>query len=326
MDKITNLAKKRGFVFADSEIYGGFGAIYDFGPYGVELENAIKRFWWLHMVQAREDIVGLDSAIFMHPKIWDASGHVGGFSDPLIECKKCHNRTRADHLIEDKLKKKVEGLPVEELSKIIKDNKLKCPKCGSTDLTDARRFNLLFETHIGIVEESKSLSYLRGELAQGIFMSFKTVTDSMRVRLPFGIASAGICFRNEITLGQGVFRTLQFDLMEFEYFIRKEDWEKTYEYWKETMFSMALDLGLSKEKMRWREHEDFERSHYSKKTMDIEYQYPFGWKEMWGLAYRTDFDLKNHMKHSGVDLNYRDQKTGEKFIPHVVEPSVCPVC
>ncbi|MCL4363947.1 glycine--tRNA ligase [Patescibacteria group bacterium] len=198
---------------------------------------------------------------------------------------------------------------------------MKCPRCGSVDLTDAKRFNLLFETHIGIVEDSKSQAYLRGELAQGIFMNYRQIVNTMRVRVPFGIASQGVCFRNEITLGQGVFRTLQFDLMEFEYFIRERDWEKTYDGWKETMWKMAMDLGLDKSKMRWREHESFERSHYSKRTMDIEYDYPFGWKEMWGLAYRTDYDLSNHMKASGVDLNYRDPKTGEKFIPHVIEPT-----
>lgn len=321
MDKIIALAKRRGFFYPSSEIYGGLANTWDFGHYGVLLKNNLRDWWVRRIVQDRNDIVMVDSSVILNPKVWQASGHVTGFNDALVECKKCHNRTRADHLIEDKLDKKVEGLPVEDLSKIIKDNKLKCPKCGSTDLTDARRFNLLFETHIGIVEESKSMAYLRGELAQGIFMSFKQVADTMRVKMPFGIASQGICFRNEITLGQGVFRTLQFDLMEFEYFIRENDWEKTYDLWKETMWLMALELGLSKDKIRWREHEEFERSHYSKRTMDIEYNFPFGWKEMWGLAYRTDFDLKNHMKSSGVDLNYRDPKTNEKFIPHVIEPT-----
>lgn len=321
MDKIIALAKRRGFFYPSSEIYGGLANTWDFGHYGVLLKNNLRDWWIKKIVEDRDDIVLVNSSVILNPKVWQASGHVTGFNDALVECKQCHNRTRADYLIEDKIKKKVEGLPVKELSKIIKDNKLKCPKCGSTDLTDARRFNLLFETHIGIVEESKSLAYLRGELAQGIFMNFKQVVDSMRVKFPFGIASQGICFRNEITLGQSVFRTLQFDLMEFEYFIRKDDWEKTFNFWKEIMWKMALELGLAKEKMRWREHEEFERSHYSKRTIDIEYNYPFGWKEMWGLAYRTDFDLKNHMKSSGADLNYRDLKTGEKFIPHVIEPT-----
>lgn len=321
MDKIIALAKRRGFFYPSSEIYGGLANTWDFGHYGVLLKNNLRDWWIKKIIQERDDIVMVDSSVILNPRVWQASGHVSGFNDALVECKNCHNRTRADYLIEDKLNKKVEGLPVEELSKIIRENKLKCPKCGSLELTDAKKFNLLFETHIGIVEENKSLAYLRGELAQGIFMSFKQITNSMRVRMPFGIASQGVCFRNEITLGQGVFRTLQFDLMEFEYFIREEDWEKTFSYWQETMWSMALDLGLSKDKIRWREHEDFELSHYSKRTMDIEYQYPFGWKEMWGLAYRTDFDLKNHMKASGVDLNYQDPKTKEKFIPHVIEPT-----
>jgi len=321
MDKIIALAKRRAFFYPSSDIYGGLANTWDFGHYGVLLKNNLRDWWLKKIISERSDIVLVDSSVILNPKVWQASGHVSGFNDALVECKKCHNRTRADHLIEDNLEKKVEGLPVEELSKIIKENKLKCPKCGSSDLTDARHFNLLFETNIGIVEESKSRAYLRGELAQGIFMSFKQIINSMRVRIPFGIASQGICFRNEITLGQGVFRTLQFDLMEFEYFIREREWEAAFNFWRETMWGMALELGLSKDKLRFREHEDFERSHYSKRTMDIEYKFPFGWKEMWGLAYRTDFDLKNHMKASGVDLNYRDPKTNEKFVPHVIEPT-----
>lgn len=321
MDKVIALAKRRGFFYPSSEIYGGLANTWDFGHYGVLLKNNLRDWWIKKIIQERDDIIMVDSSVILNPKVWQASGHVSGFNDALVECKNCHNRTRADHLIEDKLNKKVEGLPVEELSKIIKENKLKCSKCGSIELTDVKKFNLLFETHIGIVEENKSLAYLRGELAQGIFMNFKQVINSMRVRIPFGIASYGVCFRNEITLGQGVFRTLQFDLMEFEYFIKEEDWKKTFSYWQETMWNMALDLGLKKNKIRWREHEDFERSHYSKRTVDIEYQYPFGWKEMWGLAYRTDFDLKNHMQASRVDLNYQDPKTKEKFIPHVIEPT-----
>jgi glycyl-tRNA synthetase len=321
MDKIIALAKRRGFFYPSSEIYGGLANTWDFGHYGVLLKNNLRDWWIKKIVMDRNDIFMIDSSVILNPKVWQASGHVTGFNDALVECKKCHHRTRADHLIEDKLSKKVEGLPVEELSKIIKENKINCPKCGSNQLTDSKRFNLLFETHIGIVEEEKSSAYLRGELAQGIFMNFKQVVDTMRVKVPFGIASFGICFRNEITLGQGVFRTLQFDLMEFEYFIREKDWDKAFDYWKEKMWSMALELGFNKNNIRWREHEEFERSHYSKRTMDIEYKYPFGWKEMWGLAYRTDFDLKNHTKSSGVDLSYRDPKTGEKFIPHVIEPT-----
>jgi len=321
MEEIISLAKRRGFFYPSSEIYGGLANTWDFGHYGVLLKENLRNWWLKKIVQERDDIVLVDSSVILNPKVWQASGHVAGFNDALVDCKKCHYRTRADHLIEEKLNKKVEGLSPEELTKIIRENKLSCPKCGSSDLTEVRKFNLLFETHIGIIEEKKSLAYLRGELAQGIFMNFKQVLSSLRVRVPFGIASTGVVFRNEITLGQGVFRTLQFDLMEFEYFIHEKDWEKTYQYWQEQMWQMALDLGLDKKKLRWREHEEFERSHYSKKTMDIEYLYPFGWKEMWGLAYRTNYDLSNHMKNSGVDLNYVDPKTREKYIPHVIEPT-----
>jgi len=321
MEEIISLAKRRGFFYPSSEIYGGLANTWDFGHYGVLLKENLRNWWLKKIVQERDDIVLVDSSVILNPKVWQASGHVAGFNDALVDCKKCHYRTRADHLIEEKLNKKVEGLSPEELTKIIRENKLSCPKCGSSDLTEVRKFNLLFETHIGIIEEKKSLAYLRGELAQGIFMNFKQVLSSLRVRVPFGIASTGVVFRNEITLGQGVFRTLQFDLMEFEYFIHEKDWEKTYQYWQEQMWQMALDLGLDKKRLRWREHEEFERSHYSKKTMDIEYLYPFGWKEMWGLAYRTNYDLSNHMKNSGVDLNYVDPKTREKYIPHVIEPT-----
>ncbi|PIV09483.1 glycine--tRNA ligase [Candidatus Roizmanbacteria bacterium CG02_land_8_20_14_3_00_36_15] len=322
MDKIVALAKRRGFFYPSSDLYGGLANTWDFGHYGVLLKNNLRDLWWKRFVLQRHDMVGLDASTILSPKVWQASGHVTGFNDALVDCKNCHNRTRADHLIENKLKgKKAEGLPVEELTKIIKENSLKCPKCGSAELTDVRKFNLLFETHIGIVEEEKSTAYLRGELAQGIFINFKNILNSMRVLIPFGIASQGKAFRNEITMGQSVFRTLEFDLMEFEYFIKESEWEKTFKYWQDQMWQFAMDLGFNKNKLRWREHEDFERSFYSKKTVDLEYQFDFGWKEMWGLAYRTDYDLKNHMKQSGKDLNYIDPKTGEKFIPHVIEPT-----
>ncbi len=322
MDNIIALCKRRGFLYPSAEIYGGLANTWDFGHYGTLLKNNLRDSWWKRFVLDRDDMVGIDASTILNPVVWEASGHVTGFNDALVDCKNCKYRTRADHLIEHAFpEKKVEGLPVAELTKIIRDNKLKCPKCGSTDLTDVRKFNLLFETHIGIVEGSKSLAYLRGELAQGIFLNFKKVLDTMRVHIPFGIAQQGKAFRNEITMGQSAFRTLEFDLMEFEYFIRQADWEKTYEYWKKEMWDWALELGFNPHKLRWREHEAFERSHYSKKTMDIEYNFPFGWSEMWGLAYRTDFDLTNHMKKSGVDLFYTDQKTKEKFIPHVIEPT-----
>lgn len=322
MDSIIALAKRRGFFYPSSEIYGGLANTWDFGHYGVLLKNNLRDVWIKKFVLDRKDIVMVDSPVILNPKVWEASGHVNGFNDALVDCKNCKYRTRADHLIEAKLSNiKVEGLSVEKLTEIIKTNKLKCPHCGSLDLTNVRKFSLLFETKIGMIEENKSKAYLRGELAQGIFMNFKNIVDTMRVRMPFGIASTGICFRNEITLGQGVFRTLQFDLMELEYFVKPESWETFFETWKKEMWNFALELGLSEDKIRWREHEEFERSFYSKRTMDIEYKFPFGWKEMWGLAYRTDYDLKNHMKNSGVDLNYRDPKTNEKYIPHVVEPT-----
>lgn len=309
-------------MFPSSEIYGGMANTWDFGPTGTLLKNNIRDFWWKRFVLDRDDMVGLDASIFLNPKVWEASGHVAGFTDSLIECKSCHSRTRADHLIEDNVANiKVEGLPVTELDKIIQENNLKCPTCGKFDWTPVRRFNLLFETHLGIIEEAKSKAYLRGEIAQGIFLNFKNVLNSTRVRLPFGIAQQGKAFRNEITMGKFVHRTLEFDLMEFEYFIQEQDWEKTFEMWRETMWQWAKDLGISEKKLRWREHEEFERSHYSKRTMDIEYQYDFGWKEMFGIAYRTNFDLKNHQEHSGQDLGYLDPITNEKFIPHVVEPT-----
>jgi glycyl-tRNA synthetase len=322
MEEIIALAKRRSFFYPSSMIYGGLANTWDFGHYGTLLKNNIRDLWIKRFVTGRSDMVMVDSSIILNPKVWEASGHVAGFADALVDCKNCKTRTRADHLIEDKLKDtKVEGLPVEKLTEIIKTNKLKCPKCGSTDLTDVRKFNLLFETKIGMVEEAKSKAYLRGELAQGIFMNFKQTVDTMRVRMPFGIASVGVCFRNEITLGQGVFRTLQFDLMEFEYFIKDGDWKKIFEYWQKEMHDFAVYLGLNPDKIRFREHEDFERSFYSKRTVDLEYQFPTGWKEMWGLAYRTDYDLSNHIKHSGVDLKYRDPKTNEEFVPHVIEPT-----
>ena len=322
MEEIIALCKRRGFFYPASEIYGGLANTWDFGHYGTLLKNNLRDLWWKTFVLDRDNMVGIDASIFLNPRVWEASGHVAGFTDALVDCRNCKFRTRADHLIEDKLKDvKVEGLPVEKLTELIKENKLKCPRCGAMDFTDVRQFNLLFSTQIGIVEESKSQVYLRGEIAQGIFLNFKNVLNSMRVKVPFGIAQQGKAFRNEITMGQSVFRTLEFDLMEFEYFIHPDTWIETYDMWKDEMWKFAEKIGLDMAKLRWREHEEFERSHYSKKTMDVEYQYPFGWKEMWGLAYRTDFDLKNHMENSGKDLRYTDPKTNEKYIPHVIEPT-----
>lgn len=297
MDKVVSLAKRRGFVFPGSEIYGGLANSWDYGPLGVELKNNIRDSWWRRFVQSRDDMVGLDAAIIMNPKVWEASGHVGGFSDPLVECKKCHSRWRADQ---------IEG---------------KCSNCGGGDFTEAKQFNLLFQTSIGTVEGDKSKAYLRGEIAQAMFVNFKNVLDTSRVRLPFGIASVGKAFRNEITPGNFVFRTLEFDLMEFEYFIRESDWEQSFEYWLREQQAWLAELGFDLSHIRVREHATEELSHYSKRTADIEYQTPFGWKEMFGLAYRTDYDLKNHSEQSGKDLRYTDPETQEKFIPHVVEPT-----
>lgn len=323
LEKITALAKRRGFVYPSSDIYGGMANTWDFGHFGTLLKNNLRDLWWESFVLKRDDMVGIDASIFLNPKVWEASGHVANFTDALIDCRNCKFRTRADQLIEENDPDiKVEGLPVLELTKIIKEKNIKCPKCGKTQWTEVRRFNLLFETEIGIVEQNKAKAYLRGEIAQGIFLNFKNVLDTMRVKIPFGIAQVGKAFRNEITMGQFIHRTLEFDLMEFEYFIREKEWEKQFEYWKNEMWDFATKkIGISKDNLRWREHEEFERSHYSKKTMDIEYKYPFGFKEMFGLAYRTDFDLSNHALHSGKDLAYQDLVTKEKFIPHVIEPT-----
>jgi glycyl-tRNA synthetase len=322
LDEVVALAKRRGFIYPSSEIYGGLANTWDFGYYGTLLKNNIRDQWWKKFVLNRDDMVGIDASILLSPKVWEASGHVAGFADAMVDCKNCKFRTRADHLIEEQKEDlKVEGLPTDELTKIIKEFKLKCPKCGSLDLTDVRKFSLLFVTYMGILEEAKSKLYLRGEIAQGIFINFKNVLNSMRVRVPFGIAQQGKAFRNEITLGQFIHRTAEFDLMEFEYFIHPSEWEKIYGYWQNQMWEWAGELGINESNLRWREHPEHERSFYSKKTMDIEYRYPFGWKEMFGLAYRTDYDLKNHSLHSGRDLGYTDPQTGEKYIPHVIEPT-----
>jgi glycyl-tRNA synthetase len=330
MSKIISLAKRRGFVFPGSEIYGGLANTYDYGPLGVELLRNIKNIWWKHFVNDRQDVYGLDSSILMNPQVWKSSGHTDNFVDILVDCKKCKNRNRADHLIEDYFDKKgkeikIEGFDVKKIKEIIDKEKIPCPFCGAFDWTEPRRFNLLFETHIGIVPENRSLAYLRGEIAQGMFVNFKNVLDSQSPGLPFGLAQSGTAFRNEISLGNFIFRTLQFNLSEFEYFFnpKKQKWEKLFEYWKKEMWNWTTEiLGINKKNLRWRRQTDEERSHYSLRTEDLEYSFPFGsFKELYGLAYRTDFDLKNHMEKSGVDLRYTDKETKEKFIPHVVEPT-----
>jgi len=330
MSKIISLAKRRGFVFPGSEIYGGLANTYDYGPLGVELLRNIKNTWWKHFINNRQDVYGLDSGIIMNPQVWEASGHTNSFTDILVDCRKCRNRTRADHLIENYFNKKnkeikVEGFDVEKIKEIIDKEKIPCPSCKAFDWTKPRRFNLLFETQIGIVPENRSLAYLRGEIAQGMFVNFKNTLDSMSPDLPFGLAQSGATFRNEITLGNFIFRTLQFNLSELEYFFnpKKQKWQDIFDYWKKEMWTWTTEvLGINKKNLRWRPHTDEERSHYSRKTEDLEYNFPFGgFKELYGLAYRTDFDLKNHMEKSGVDLRYVDKETKEKFIPHVVEPT-----
>lgn len=324
LDKISNLSKRRGIIYPSSEIYNGMASVYDFGPYGVEIKNNIRNLWWKTFVYNREDMLGLDSAILMNPLVWEASGHTQNFNDTVVDCRKCKSRFRADHLIEDKLKIQVEGLSHEEMDKIIEDNNIKCSNCGNHDFTSTRKFNLMFQAEVGIIEGQKQFVYLRSELAQGMFVDFKNIMNSMRKKLPFGIAQEGKMFRNEITKGQFLHRTIEVDLMEFEYFFnpQKTDWETSFQYWAEEMWSFATQaIGINKDNLKWRQHADEELSHYSKKTQDLEYEYSFGWKEMWGLAYRTDFDLKNHALKSGNDLTYFDEESKQKIIPHVLEPT-----
>ncbi len=362
MDKIVSLAKRRGFIFPGSELYGGLANTYDYGPVGAELLKNIKTLWWKTFVEMREDIVGIDASLISHHKIWEASGHVSGFADAMIDCKHCKARMRADHLLEgyieslskeqreelihsyqtkdEKLAKdlvkalqtgKVEGLSIESLEFIratfssLFENPLVCPNCGENDWTKIRKFNLLFPVQLGIVEGEQGLGYLRGETAQGIFINFRNVVDSTRVRLPFGIAQLGKSFRNEITPGNSVFRTIEFEQGEIEYFFDPEtlNWEELFERWKKTMWDFATNkLGVKEMNLRWRTHTDEERSFYSKRTEDLEYNFPFGFKELWGLAYRTDYDLTQHMKFSNKDLYIVDPQTGRKITPHVIEPAV----
>lgn len=325
MKKIVSLAKRRGFVFPGSEIYGGLANTYDMGPLGVEMLRNIKNAWWDHFVTNRDDMFGLDTSVLMSAKVWEASGHTSSFTDVQVDCKNCNVRMRADHLIENNLDDvKVEGKTPEELAEIINKHELKCPECGQFEWTEPREFNLLFETNIGIVEDSQSSTYLRGEIAQGMFTNFKNVLDTMHPKLPFGIAQSGKAFRNEITLGNFIFRNLEFNLAEFEYFIdpRSDNWEDHFNFWKKQMQNWIENLGISSKNLKWRKHTEDELSHYSERTEDLDFEFAeVGYKEMFGLAYRTDFDLKNHTEKSGEDLRFVDQSTGEKFFPHVVEPT-----
>lgn len=325
LEKIAALCKRRGFVWPGSDLYGGLANTYDFGPYGVELKENVKKLWWEKFVHDRDDMYAIDSSIFLKPEVWKASGHTESFVEIVVEDKVTNKRFRADHIIEDHFTKKgkeikADGLPIKEMAKIIEKEKIKSP--DGNELTEPKEFKALFETKIGVIEDEANTAYLRGEIAQGLFLNYKNILDTFHPKLPFGIAQAGKAFRNEISQGQFTFRTLEFDLMEFEYFFDSEKikWEKLYEEWKKEIYAFAMLLGINKRRLRWRTHEDFELSHYSKRTEDLEYKFPWGFKEMFAVAYRTDFDLKNHEKHSGKDLKYVD-KTGKKFIPHVVEPT-----
>ncbi len=330
LDTIAALAKRRGFVFPTSTIYGGIANSYDYGPLGVELLRNIKNLWWREFITKRPDMVGLDSQIILHPQTWVASGHVSAFNDPLVEDTITHKRYRADHLIEAWAEKQgqtvdVPSMSLDEMNSFIKDKHITSPE--GNQLTEAKAFNLLFETAIGAVSGEKSKVYLRGETAQGIFTDFKHVLDSTRVKLPFGVGQIGKSFRNEVTTGQFVFRTFEFEQAEIEYFFDPEDpnhpWETLLEDWKAAMWKFVTEtLGIRAERLRWRQHTDKERSHYSKDTYDLEYLFPFGWKELWGIAYRTNYDLTQHMQLSGESLEVVDSSTGRKFIPHVIEPAV----
>lgn len=324
MEQIVAFSKRRGFIFQSSEIYGGFAAVYDYGSYGTELSKNIKAAWWKAMVQENENIVGLDSSIFMHPKVWEASGHVSGFSDPLAECRKCHTRARVDHLLEDVGIFADEKMTEEEINGLLTENKekLTCPKCGQKSFSEAKNFNLLVQSNLGnfTADWEKEPTYLRGETCQGIYINYKNIVDTARVKIPFGIAQIGKAFRNEITARQFIFRKREFEQMELQMFIHPDDAADVYEQWRQKRWQYYLDLGLKEENLKWHEHENL--VFYAKMAWDIEYKFPFGFKELEGIHYRGDYDLSTHTKYSGVDLSYRDPQTNEKYVPHVVETSV----
>ncbi len=321
MDKIVALCKNRGFVYPGSEIYGGLSNSWDYGPLGVEFKNNVKRAWMKKFVQESPYNVGLDSAILMNPQAWVASGHVGGFSDPLMDCRDCKTRHRADKLIED-AGGDANGMTFDQMTQYIKEHNIKCPGCGSSNFTDIRKFNLMFKTFQGVTEDSKNEIYLRPETAQGIFVNFANIQRTTRRKIPFGVAQVGKSFRNEITPGNFIFRIREFEQMELEFFCKPDtdlDW---FYYWKDFCEKWLLDLGLTKENIRLRDHEKEELSFYSKATTDIEYLFPFGWGELWGIADRTNYDLTQHINHSGKSLDYFDPETNERYVPYVVEPSL----
>ena len=328
MEDLVNYCKQYGFVFQDSEIYGGLANSWDYGPLGRELKNNIKNAWWQRFIQQNTNTeyrnYGLDSAILMNPEVWVASGHVASFADPLIDCKKCKSRERADKLIEDFTHgaETGDGWENEKLENYIKENNIPCPKCGACDFTPIRKFNLLFETHMGVTEDTKSKVYMRGETAQGIFVNFLNVQRSMRAKVPFGIGQIGKSFRNEITPGNFIFRVREFEQMELEFFCKPDTDLEWFKFWKQNCLDFLKDLGLEGENLRYRDHKKEELSFYSKATTDIEYNYPMGWGELWGIADRTDYDLNVHMEHSKQDMRYLDPVTNEKYLPYVIEPSV----
>ncbi len=330
LETLAALAKRRGFVFPTSEIYGGLANSYDYGPLGAQLLKNIRDGWWRDFVIKRDDMVGLDSAIILHPQTWVASGHVGSFTDPLVEDKVTHKRYRADHLIEAWLEShrqsdqaNITDMKTADMAAFIREHKLTSP--DGNPITEPKDFNILFETGIGSVEGEKSIVYLRGETAQGIFTNVKQILNSTRVKLPFGVGQIGKSFRNEITTGQFIFRTLEFEQAEIEYFFDPTEtpWQPLFHQWQDAMWRFVTKrMGIRAENLRWRQHSDRERSHYSTDTYDLDYRFPFGWKELWGIAYRTDYDLRQHMAHSGQSLEYLDAGTGKKIVPHVIEPAV----
>lgn len=327
MEKLVALCKGRGFIFPGSEIYGGLANTWDYGPMGVELKNNIKRAWWKKFVTENRLNHGVDCAILMNPTVWEASGHIGGFSDPLMDCRSCKSRHRADTLIEEYIKKNsidisIAGWNNAQIQQFIKEKGIKCPVCGKTDFTELRQFNLMFKTFQGVTEESANVVYLRPETAQGIFVNFNNVLRSSRAKIPFGIAQIGKSFRNEITPGNFIFRTREFEQMELEFFCKPGTDLEWFSYWRSFCKNWLTDLGIKNERLRLRDHDPKELSHYSKATTDFEFLFPFGWGELWGIADRTDFDLKAHISKSGKSLEYIDPNTNERFVPYVIEPSL----
>ncbi|HUG16264.1 MAG TPA: glycine--tRNA ligase [Thermomicrobiales bacterium] len=322
MDAVMSLCKRRGFVFPGSDIYGGLANTWDFGPLGVELRSNIKIAWWQRFVRERPDIVGLDGGILMSARVWEASGHVAEFNDPLTDCRECRVRFRADDLIEAATGTSVEGKSHAEMTSLMSAHAVCCPNCGKNSWTPVRAFNMMFRTQLGPVDETATHTYLRPETAQSIFVQYRNVLQSSRLKVPFGVAQVGKVFRNEITPGNFIFRLLEFEQLEIEYFVHPEDWEGQFEEWLEAKESFVLSLGVQPEHLRRREHAPEELSHYSRRTVDLEYRFPIGWRELTGLAYRYDFDLRRHQEASGEDLTYFDQARNERYHPHVIEPTM----